>query len=43
MPASSGVLSPLPLLHFLQAATQFFHVVDPPREAGKMWSTVIKA
>ncbi len=41
IPASAGVRSPLRWLHRPQAATVFFQVFRPPRERGKMWSTVV--
>jgi len=41
MPASAGVRSPFRWLHGPHAATVFFHVFRPPRERGRMWSTVV--
>jgi hypothetical protein len=36
MPASSGVLSSLAWVHFLQAVTRFSQVLHPPRERGSV-------
>jgi hypothetical protein len=41
MPASAGVRSPLRWLQPSQAAIVFSHVFRPPRERGRMWSTVV--
>lgn len=41
MPASSGVRSPLRWLQPPQAATVLRQVFRPPRERGRMWSTVL--
>src|SRR5208283_38033 len=38
--ASSGVRSPLALLHCTHAHTKFSQVSSPPRERGSTWSTV---
>src|SRR6185369_1374620 len=40
MRASSGVRSPLRLLHGRQQATRFSHPEEPPRERGTTWSSV---
>ena len=40
-PFSSGVRSPLALLHRTQQATRFSQVSRPPRLRGRTWSTVV--
>lgn len=40
MPASAGVRSPLAWLQAAHAAIVFRQVFCPPRERGRMWSTV---
>ena len=40
IPASSGVLLPLRLLHVWQHATRFSQLVSPARERGMTWSSV---
>lgn len=40
MPASGGVRSPFAWLQAAQVATVLVQVFRPPRERGRMWSTV---
>src|SRR2546428_13003891 len=40
IPVSSGSRFPFLRLQRRQAATTFVHVVSPPRERGRTWSTV---
>ena len=40
IPASAGVRSALRLLHPLHAETRFVQEERPPRETGRLWSTV---